>query len=160
MQQPPPSHWLPGQQGPLAFPHGEHCGIAPGITLAQTAPASRHRGPGSGQHACPLPPQRTHSAGKVWTLHEVPGSVHRCAGTSPGQHACSSLPQPQRPSVHLPYSVAPTRQPWLAATQAPRKQQPPPVHAPSQQGSPGPPHVLQVRTPVGLARQVLPAPQV
>jgi hypothetical protein len=63
-----------------------------------------------------------------------------------GQHGCPALPHPQAPCLHVPYVKPPDA--WQicpSPKQRPARQHPLPSHVlPSQHGSPGPPHTLQI----------------
>ena len=62
----------------------------------------------------------------------------------PGQHDWPSFPQPHTPAEQVPNPPLGIRQASPAATQAPRKQQPPPAHVlPGQHDCPGPPQTKQ-----------------
>ncbi len=79
-------------------------------------------------------------------------------GTAEGrQQDSSSLPQAQRPPVQVPYVVLDATHPAPSATQAPPKQQPELLQVlPGQQGSVGPPQLLQIPAAVELVAEQMP----
>ena len=136
-------HLLPAQQGLPVTPHGRQVGVP--TDASQTFVASLHLLPAQHGSPGPPHFRHCRLAVLVF-VQIVPDSLQKAAAVVlAGQHGWPALPHAHWPLVHMPYVKVPLWQVWPAPTQRPARQQPPPPQVePSQQGSPGWPHTRQV----------------